>query len=256
MFYKTGCKSIFLLLLTCLLFSITSCKKNKSKKSPPVPGTVSGSVTPSTAIISVSLDTITGGQRHTMSPNTDGTFSFSSVLPGQYKLRVTSTAIYNAPAQVNVSVTSGNNSSIPAITLTYNSAAQTGTINFTMNGTSYNIYNNSLFLTYSSSIFNLTGGTPSTPSYYYLDLKLNSVSGIGTYNISTSASYISIFYYTSPGNAGGYWSTNNGGTGAVTITTLNTTTRTASGTFSGTLAPQGASVGSKQINGTFANVLY
>jgi hypothetical protein len=259
MFTQLNPKRKIILFVLFLIFGIVSCKKEQggsNTPTPPAPGTVSGSFTPTSAATAVSLDTVTGNQKYTVSPNTDGTFSFSSVLPGQYKLRVTPITIYNTPAQSIVTVTSGNNTSIPAITLTYNSAAQIGNINFTLSGTAYTIFNNGLFLNYASSIFNLTGGTPSTPSYYYLDLKLSGVNGTGDFNITTSASYISIFYYLSPGNAGGYWSTLNGGTGTVTITTLNTTTRTVSGTFSGTLAPQGASVGAKAISGTFTNVLY
>ena len=257
MFTKFNLQTRGIIFIVFLFVAATSCnKENGGTTTPPAPGTLSGSFTPTSSATAVSLDTITGGQKYTVTPNADGTFSFSSVLPGQYKLRVTPTTIYNTPVQSSVSVTSGNNTAVPAVTLTYNSAAQTGNINFTLNGTAYTIFNDGLFLSYTSPVFQLTGGTPSTPSYYYLDLKLSSVSGTGTFNITSSASYISTFYYTSPGNAGGYWSTNNGGTGSVTITTLNTTTRSASGTFTGTLAPQGASVGTKTISGTFTNVLY
>lgn len=257
MLYKLNYKTVFLFYFVFLIISFISCiQENSTPTTPPASGTVSGSVSPSTAVTSVSLDTVTGGQKYLETPNPDGTFKFSSVLPGQYKLRVMPITIYNMPTQVSVSVTLGNTTTIPVINLSYNTAAQTGIVNFGLDGTPYTIYYNELFLTYSSFIFNLTGGTPSIPSYYYFDLKLNSISVAGTYNISNSPSYISIFYYTSPGNNAGYWSTNNGGAGTVNITTLNTTTRTASGTFSGTLVPQGVSVGTKQINGTFTNVLY
>jgi len=88
------------------------------------------------------------------------------------------------------------------------------------------------------------------------------VNGAGMYNLVNGSSFLQLTYLSSPGVSGGHWNTNNGPDqasnvrGVVDITKLDPITRTATGTFSATLYPQGATVGTKTIAGTFTNVLY
>jgi hypothetical protein len=237
-----------------------SCKKDTSISPPNTsstsPGSVNGSVNPAYAVISITLSSTTGGQSYSTTPNSNGDFTFTSIPVGSYILNVATISLYHTPTGVNVTITSGNNTQVNAITLTYNNSAQTGIINYTLDGVSYTDYPNYVGLGYSNNNFRLTGATNSNPSYYYLDISLLNVTNPGVYNTTYNSSYISLFHYASPGNADGYWSTNNGGSGAVNITMINTSNRTMSGTFSGTLVPQGISIGTKQISGSFSNVVY
>ena len=245
--------------LIFILFVSFGCKKSSITEvvSTSKLGSVSGSFAPSNAATLVSLDTVNGGEKKAVIPDPDGKFKFDSVLPGNYKLRITPTRLYYAPSPSDVNVTSGINTPIPIINLTAISGAQTGSIIFSLDGgTPYIINNNWISLTYSASVFNLKGSTPNIPSYYSLDIKLNNVNTSGLNNIPGNGSYISLFYYTSPGNAAGYWSSNNGGFGSVTITSFDPITRSATGNFAGRLVPQGATIGTKIIDGSFTNVIY
>ena len=245
--------------LIFILFVSFGCKKSNMTEvvSAKNPGSVSGSFAPSNAATLVSLDTVNGGVKYSVIPDPDGNFNFNSVLPGKYKLRITPTRLYFAPSPSDVNVSSDMNTSVPLVNLTYNSSAQTGSAIFSLDGgTPYIINNNWISLTYSASIFNLKGSTPNVPSYYYLDIKLNNVNTSGLNNIPGNGSFISLFYYTSPGNNAGYWSSNNGGFGSVTITSFDPIARSATGNFAGRLVPQGATIGTKIIDGSFTNVIY
>ena len=253
MIYKVFVRTIML----CLITVAISCKKDEQSNNtqPPISATISGSITPVRGVLSISLEMENGIIKETIVPSSDGKFTFSPVEAGKYKIKVANTSLYKATSPLMIEANSPT-VTLPPITLTYEPAGQTGIVNFTVDNVPYSIFYDAITLNYTTTAFNLNGSTPTNPSYYSFDLKLNGTVNAGTYNLLNSPSYLSISYYTSPSNSAGNWSTNNGGTATVTITSLNTTTRTASGSFTGSLVPQGSSSGTKQISGTFTNVVY
>jgi hypothetical protein len=240
-----------------LLTSISGCSDDEDEK-PVEPGRISGFVFPANVVKKITLEFETGGIKEETLPLANGAFNFTAVPPGDYKVAITThSSLYATPEKTGVSVTSGQESLITEIFVPYNADEQSGTATYTLDGTSYENNSSDLFLFYNfiSSELLMQGAAPNMPGYYwYLTLKV--IDGPGTYSTSNGLTSIEVVYYSTEFNSEGHWTTDNGGTGSVTISTLNTATRTASGTFSATLVPQSDATGTKEISGTFANVLY
>jgi hypothetical protein len=245
--------TIFCILLT----SISGCSDDEDEK-PVEPGRISGFVFPANAVNKITLEFATGGIKEETLPLSNGAFNFTSVPPGDYKIAITThSSLYDTPEKTSVSVSSGKESFITEIFVPYNADEQSGTATYTLDGTSYENNSSDLFLFYNfiSSQFLMQGAPPNTPGYYWF-LTLKVLNGPGTYSTSNELTAIEVLYYSAEFHSEGHWTTENGGTGSVTITTLNTATRTASGTFSATLVPQSDATGTKEISGTFTNVRY
>jgi hypothetical protein len=250
--------SMFLVLISALIFP--SCHKHN----PPSTGTVSGSISPVSAASEVILTSTTSSQgysqTYTQTPNIDGSFTFESVTPGSYELSIAPITGYIAPVEDPLNIAAGQNPLgefylSPNTNTPPSPPVQQGSFTFTLNnGTVYTYSSPYLLCTYSSpNLFIETAGA--TNPYYEIQISLNGVSGLNSYSISnTSTNYLRLFYNINPSTNDGYWNTGGSGSGRVTITQLNTTTRLVSGYFIGSLTPQGATVGNIIINGSFTNL--
>jgi hypothetical protein len=250
-------KIIFKFTLAFFYFLAVSCKKDIGPRTPIAPGTVIGKIWPVTGVISITLDSLAEVSKYVGKINPDGTFNIPDVKPGLYQLRVLTAAVYVYPAGIDVNVKSSDTTMIPDINLIYDHSAQTGKIDFTLDGSdSYSVGADSVYLLYTSLNFQLSGITPATPNYYAIGINFQNITASGIYNKSNESFFV-LSHYDSDGNILGTWTTEDGA-GTLNITTLDISTRTASGTFNGTITPQGLPAGNShiQISGVFNDVLY
>ncbi|MBC7447975.1 MAG: hypothetical protein H7330_07930 [Hymenobacteraceae bacterium] len=241
-----------LLVGSTLLFS--ACKKDKNGDVTPV-GSISGKFEPANSISKVTATDTTGNTTavFTTTPVADGTFAVDNLLAGNYTLSFSPKTGYTAPAARAVTVEAGATTDQGTITVApTGGGASGGTLTYKVGGTA--VTATTVAGSYGSNILLLLGNTGTTPSTtQVLGISVPSITGPGTFSISSGAANGT---YTR-GSAG--WSTGGGGTGSVVVTTFNTTTRKASGTFSFTApALSGSSAtGSKAItNGIFTNVSF
>src|ERR1700754_2527730 len=97
--YKCKIRLLQLLPIITIVFLNNSCNKSNSNGAPSgapsQPGSISGIVQPPNAVLSIELDTATGAKINSMTPNSEGSFNFTTVLPGSYILKIRTTALYN-----------------------------------------------------------------------------------------------------------------------------------------------------------------
>ncbi len=221
-------------------------------------GSVSGTVWPREVVTSMTLSSTSGGANYSASFGSKDEFSFSDVTPGNYSLNITTnSSTYPSPAAQPVTVTYGNNVALGQITIPFKSSAQKGKVLFTIDGVQHTLFSNNFTATYSSGNLEISGPEPTSPAYYYFSLEATDINGQGVYTLDHDPSILRLIHYPAKGaNADGHWVSNNGSSVQLEISTINTTDHILSGTFKGTLAPQGATTGTKTINGSFTNISY
>jgi hypothetical protein len=245
--------SILFLLIIALTSSAFRCHHNDDVVVPPNPnGNIYGTITPANSAARL-ICTPASGASTIILENPPGNFSIANLVPGTYILSIIPKIGYNAPSQKTLSITAGTQTNAGNFALQDN--GQVGTITYTMDGTNYTINAPKALCSYTTPSFEVRGTTTSN-QYWMVDIMLKNVTGTGTYNAATTGNFIQISHFVNATFTDGIWEATNGGAGTVIITELNTTTRVASGTFTATALPQGATVGgNKEItNGTFANL--
>lgn len=249
----TGLKILSLLLL--LIFSF-SCKKKKTDPPTPTTGTIVGKVTPTNGAVNVVATPTSSGTTLVMSVSGTGDFKAENVTPGDYTITANPSTGYGQPAAIQKNVTAGNTADVGTIQMT--TASTSGNVTFTLDGTNYNIVPPFAFAGYNSPNFIVGSQTAAgNVDHISVSVTLNNVNGPGTFVLgSTLNSTVRILQYV--GSTIYAWSTVRGGSGTVNITTLNTVTRTCSGTFTvNAVAENNFTTGTKTIaNGTFTNLIY
>jgi len=240
----------------------TSCgNKNADPQAQLQTATLSGQVTPATAIVTVTA-TDASGKTTTATPTSTGAYSFGALALGSYTLSFAPAAGYDTPTPVTTTLTASG-TPVPTVTATVGRAA----VSFRVEGTpvtapyafSQTLAGNR-FLTFSVS----PGGAPG-PTVSIDMAGLTPV--VGSYPLDNSdshAQYLAADYTT-------YYSakfgTGSATSGALVVTAVNPTLRRFSGTFSflGTDATSGAPSGSLPAgtpatrnitNGVFTNLPY
>ncbi|MDO7851985.1 carboxypeptidase-like regulatory domain-containing protein [Hymenobacter convexus] len=247
---------LFLAFFAATTLVLSSCGDDKKTDPTPTTGTVNGQITPANAVTTVTAtSSATPATTATATPNASGAYTFSNLAAGTYTLSFTPATGYATPATQTVTVTAGGTATASAVTVTTTSTGSgSGAFAYTINGTAITanlVTGNVLFgslLIQSSSSVGSRGVTlsldqvPTSPRTY-------------TFGGAGSTSEISVVEAAGAGLA--EWNTTvSGGTGTVTITSVSTNPRRASGTFSAVAQPRsGGASGTRTITtGTFSNV--
>lgn len=205
-----------------------------------------------------------------------GEFEFKDLPAGDYTVGINPGAGYTPVVNRFVKVTVGTGETADAGTIAFyvdSDPATPNYISYNMDGVVYT-RKNTVGITYDSPKFRLftynSGysttmvGTRVSVIGDQLELILDEVTGPGTYvckGTAGSAIRITRRDYTMYGysqTAKTWSSIGEGGSGTVTITSIDPVTRTMSGTFSATLVPENpyAALTKKITNGAFANYKY
>ena len=242
-------RSVTVLLL--VLIFIVSCKKNETNLSPA--GSISGKIIPAGSCTSMQAIPI-GGSAFSAIPDINGNFNIINVPAGEYRIVGNPAPGYLAPPEVTVTVVAGQDRSAGTIIISPDSS--NGLVTFTLDGIHY-VHNDPWMIEVSYDSQYLQIGTHSAPSpnFVALSIYVHFVSGAGSYNIQAPNSI-----HLNRVGTGNYAfnTTGAGASGTVNVTSLNTTTRRISGTFSFTLVPANTSTfGTKTVSdGVFTNLLY
>lgn len=241
---------ITILFLSFILLGCTD------KGDPEAVGNIKGKVFPENAAVNVLAAPTFGINSITMTVNAAGEFSVDNVPPGEYVITANPAAGYGPPPAVQTNVTTNNTADLGTIQMT--TIATTGSVSFTLDGTSHTIVPPLAFAAYNSPNFSIGSKTgAANTNHFAVNIALNNVNGPGSYTLANNlSSTIRILQYA--GSTTFAWSTLKGGAGTVNITTINSTTRTCSGTFTVNATAENVyTAGSKAIsNGVFTNLGY
>lgn len=234
------------LLGSMLLFG--ACKKDSTSQDPEPAGVIAGKFSPAAAITTVTA-TDAASATFTATPAADGSFTISDLKAGSFTVSFTPKTGYAAPANRAVTVTAGQTNDLGTINVTTGSSGSGGSVTYKLDGTS--VTASAVNSVFSSGIFVMNAASAGGSS---LGLSISGITGPGNFplgplNFATGS-------YTVGGAA---WATTLSGSGNINVTTFNTTTRKASGTFNFTAGPAlgGSATGNKQVtNGVFTNVSF
>lgn len=231
-------KSLFFVALTAFAFGCDS----DDDAANPSNGTVKGSVSPANGASQVFL--VTGTDTIKGTPAADGTYELKDVKPGDYQISAKANANFMAPAASAVSVTAGNTTDVPVITLT--ALPANGSASVSIGGTTYS--GTPTFAGFGNgTLFYLSNG-----NQIHITLPAG-ISGPGTFTTSATSD---LEFKVINNSSGATWSTDaTGGTGTLTVSSYNATTKKGSATFSFTAVPTMGGTGTKVgTNGTLLNV--
>lgn len=187
----------------------------------------------------------------------EGKFFFSSVEPGDYKLRIVNSKLYLPVADVDLSVRSNQATVVPDIYMQYKEGVQNGVVELTIDGIVYDIDPDSLFLAYVSSTLIMQGRSPGYPDYHSFVINLENVHGPGTYDLTSYPNLLYVAHYETQGVEDGSWMTGDpDAPSTLTITSLDVVNRTISGNFSGTMTSMSLPREEKPVSGEFIDVAY
>ena len=227
----------FILLATMAGF-VTSCSDDDDAT--PATGTVTGTISPANGASQVYL--ITGTDTIKGAPSASGTYELKDVKAGDYQITVKANANYTAPAPAAVNVTAGNTTTVPVITLTALPAG--GAASVVIGGVTY--AGTPTFANFGTGkLFYLSNGYQ-----VHITLPAN-ITGPATFTTANS----DLNFMVLSNSTGANWDTDNtGGTGTLTVTSFNATTKKGSATFSFTAAASSGSTTKVGTNGTLQNV--
>jgi len=208
--------------------------------------------------------------------NSNGEFEFKNLPAGDYTVGVNPGAGYTPVISRSVKVTVPAGETVTGVTIAFYVDSDPGTPNYISYNQDGTVYHRKakVGIDYASPKFRLftsnSGGSSSgfdtriSVIIDQLELILDDVTGPGTYVCKgTTGSTIRVTKRDFAGISGysrtaRTWTTiGTGGSGTVTITSIDPATRTMSGTFSATLVPENYATGNKQItSGAFANFKY
>lgn len=234
---------------TPIVFS--SCEDDK-KVTPVTTGTVNGQITPANAVTTVTAtSTATPVTTATATPNSTGAYSFTGLAAGTYTLSFTPATGFAAPATQSVTVTAGGTTTATAVTVTTTSSTASG-MTYTVGGSARTagIANAQVLL--GSLVITGTGTTGA------LQISLDGFNNAaGTFTLSATSNS-AITYTEIAGTSFQEFTTYKaGGSGTVTITSVSTSPRRVSGTFTAVAPGNNGATGTRTItNGTFSNLSY
>ena len=229
----------YFVLLAVTAFSF-GCDKDDDTQ--PTTGTVKGSISPANGGSQVFL--ITGSDTLKATPASTGTYEFTQVKAGSYQATVKTNAGYSAPAATAITVTAGQTTDVPVITLTQvpaNGAASVVIDGVTFSGTpSFAGFG-------TGKLFYLSNGFQ-----VHITLPAN-ITGPGTFTTSASSDLVFMVLNNSTGAT---WSSDDaGGSGTLTVTSFDAATKKGNATFSFTATPSMGATGNKVgTNGSLQNV--
>ena len=239
-----------LLLGSTLLFS--ACKKDKDDDTdnPTPTGSISGKFTPTSAITRVTA-TNSASVGTSATPGADGTFGINNLNAGNYTVSFTAATGFTAPATRTVAVTAGAINDLGTITVSPGGSGGTGgTMSYKVDGTA--VTATLVQGVYTSGALAIAGTTGVGTAGQSVNLAINSITGAGTFPISLLSSNVGT--YTANANT---WSTILTGSGTIVVSSFNTTTRKASGTFNFVANGFGGATGTKTItNGVFTDASF
>ena len=244
---------------TTLTLVLSACGKEETANPSPTTGTVTGQLTPATAVITVTAtSTTTPATTATATPTASGAYTFSTLAPGSYTLSFTPAMGYAAPATQTVAVTAGATVTATPVTVTASLGGPSSGARFTytLNGTattanlvSANVVFGSLFVQSSSN-----------QGSQLVTLSLEPVpTGPRSYSFGGAGSTSEITVTEVASSSLAEWSTSApAGTGTVTITAVSTNPRRVSGTFSAGVPPRGATASGQRTltAGSFSNLAF
>ncbi|MDO7845911.1 carboxypeptidase regulatory-like domain-containing protein [Hymenobacter sp. M29] len=245
---------LFLAFFAATTLVLSSCGDDKKTDPTPTTGTVNGQISPANSVTTVTAtSSATPATTATATPNASGAYTFSNLAAGTYTLSFTPATGYATPATQTVTVTAGGTATATPVTATTSSSGG-ATLAYTINGTATtanlvtaNVLFGSLVIQSSSSV-----------GARGVSLSLDQVpTGPRTYTFGGAGSTSEISVVEAAGAGLAEWNTTvSGGTGTVTITSVSTNPRRASGTFSAVAQPRsGGASGTRTITtGTFSNV--
>lgn len=194
------------------------------------------------------------GVHEANSDATTGFFKITGLMPGQYTVNFPAlNSTYKTPAQKNVTIT---NQSVDLGFIEY----QKHVISFTYNGTAFPALN-PVSAAYSSSAFSAEAytGDFTNGSFKRLTIVLDNVTGPGTYTCQGTATS-NITYSSKPHSSilTSFWNTTGtGGSGTVTVTSIDPVKKTMKGSFSATLILyQGPATGNMVITDGAFEMIY
>lgn len=221
-------------------------------------GAAAGIISPEAVVTSVVLTAIGTSETYQTGISPYGNFWFTNIKPGEYTLHINTVSLYwPSPPDTNIIIHPGDTTDAGYITVTRNEAAQ-GTVLFSIDGgpdhtlsdnnfVGYNHHHALGFRGYEEYGVNMP--------YYAVELHIVGFNAPGNYIID-NASYLEV-RHNSPGSMDGYWKAGSIYSNAiVNISSIDTTTKKFSGTFSGTLTPINSSVDSIHISGSFTDIYW
>jgi hypothetical protein len=227
------------------------------------PGSISGSVSPAGSVAYVQAVYIGSATlRYTVVPDAGGNFKINNVTPGNYYVTAAPNAGNNlyAPYSRRIAVTEGQYISVGTINLT--TTPPPYPFSCTVDGTDgYSTLPGAL---YSPSKQTLSIST--TVNGNLVSVNAGDVTGPGNYTCNSNTSS-SITYTVPPkisqipednNRPSTIWSTKAGGSGSITITSIDVVNKTVSGSFSGSLGPSSSNATNMKTitKGAFVNVQY
>ncbi|HEY2721187.1 MAG TPA: DUF6252 family protein [Chitinophagaceae bacterium] len=229
------------------------CSKDNNSQSGV--GTITGTVSPSGSAVNV-VAALSNGTGYIVLPDANGRFSFT-VIPGNYSVSANPAVgyAYGTPVTIPVSVISGKEFPVGNFALMLDSTYEIAT--YSLDTSNYTIYSENVNCAYLNQnlAFSLQTG-PTNGDHTVVTVIVNGVSGPGNYSVAAVNALIRITEYV--GSSVYTWSTTQGGSGSIVITSINTVVHRVTGTFTVSAVPEnGSTTGTKVINnGVFNNLFF
>lgn len=221
-----------------------------------LPGVVKGWVSPVAVVTGIVLTPTNGTNPYRINTLNGAVFTFPEVKPGSYTLHInTNSPYWPSPPDINIIVNAGDTIDLGRNQITYNAAAQTGTVTFSIDGGSTHTFDYNNFRAGSMLYWGiyLSGSEPDYPKYSFT-LNIVHVTGPGIYTI-TNASYLELYHYAPSNSLDGHWRTTDFSSDVIAnVTSYDTVAKKFSGTFNGILKPKSSDYDTIQISGAFIDV--
>lgn len=246
-------KATYLLLV---LICVSGCGKEENDFSTATKGDIKGKIRPGTGAESVVATPTFSAPILTMLTDDSGNFAAKNVATGLYVITINPVKGFEKPAPIRKSVKPRQTLDLGTIEMT--PVPLSGNVSFTLDGANFSLFPPFTFAEYNTPNFLVKSQTaPSNVDHISVVITLDNVNGTGTFQLNNSVNS-TIRILQQAGSNLYTWSTVKGGSGSVTISTLNTVTRICSGTFSvSAVAENNTTPGTKTIaNGSFTNLSF
>jgi hypothetical protein len=229
---------------------MVSCGDSSSDPQPAL-GIITGKITPANSITNVTA-TNEAKKTFTVTPSPLGEYSLGGLTAGTYTLSFTPANDYASPTDEQVVVKAGETVKAADITVKKSGGQGEWKVNPATTATS------ATFVLATFQFGDLAIAMTNATAGQSVVFNLSDFTGnTGTFTAG-GFSQSQFMFSQNSGNTGNQWSANFlGGTATVTVTSVKSNPRRVSGSFTGKLTPAtSAATGTKEITGTFTDLLY